>query len=604
MSRTTPNDPEQHATAADALLRALEADGVEVVFGLPGGAALPLYDALARGTSVRHVLARHEQGAGHMAQGYARASGKVGVVFATSGPGATNLVTPIADAWSDSTPLVCITGQVATPAIGTRAFQETDIVSVVRPITKAAWQVRDPRRLASTVRDALRLARTGRHGPVLVDVPKDVQSFTAPLRELLAALAEEPAPPPWRPLDARAVERAARLLAEAERPVLVVGGGVVAAGAAAEVLALAETAGAPVVTTMMAKGAFPETHELHAGIPGMHGTKTASWALDRADLVVGVGTRFDDRMTGRHDGFAPAARIVHLDVDPEELDRLVAADVGIAAPLRPALQALESALRPLAGDAASRLAPWRAQLDEWQDAFPLRYAPSAEVLKPQAVLEALRDRTAGRDDVVFTTGVGQHQMWAMQYLVCTGPRQFVSSGGLGTMGFGLPGRRRCAGRPAGRHGRVRRRRRLVPDDGAGARDGRRRGPAGGGGRRQQRVPRHGAAVAGPLPRRPALGVRADPCRHRPGRAGTRLRLRCGLRRVAGRARAGARRGARGPPALRPRLSLRSDRGVLSDAAAGRGRAATSWSGMAPPSLRSSGRGAAAATPRWSRLPGG
>jgi acetolactate synthase-1/2/3 large subunit len=252
MFRTTPTAfaPEQPATAADALLRALEADGVEVVFGLPGGAALPLYDALARGTTLRHVLARHEQGAGHMAQGYARASGKVGVVFATSGPGATNLVTPIADAWSDSTPLVCITGQVATPAIGTRAFQETDIVSVVRPITKAAWQVHDPRRLASTVRDALRLARTGRHGPVLVDVPKDVQSFVAPLRELLAALAEEPAPPPWRPLDARAVERAARLLAEAKRPVLVVGGGAVAACAAAAGLALAEPAGAPVGTTM------------------------------------------------------------------------------------------------------------------------------------------------------------------------------------------------------------------------------------------------------------------------------------------------------------------------------------------------------------------
>ena len=377
MSRTThPYDPAQPATAADALLRALEADGVEVVFGLPGGAALPLYDALARGTT--RAPRPGPPRAGRRPHGAGLRTG-VRSRWASSSP-------PPAPAPRTSSRRSPTRGRTrrrssASPARSrrrrsarARSRRPTSSPSSARSprppgrcVIHAAWRRRCATRSASRAPGA-----TGRCSSTC---RRTSSRSTAPLRELLAGLAEEPAPPPWRPLDARAVERAARLLADAERPVLVVGGGVVAAGAAAEVLALAETAGAPVVTTLMAKGAFPETHALHVGIPGMHGTKTANWALDRADLVVGVGTRFDDRMTGRHDAFAPGARIVHLDVDPEELDRLVAADVGIAAPLRPALQALHGALRPLAGDAATRLAPWRAQLAEWQEAFPLRYAP-------------------------------------------------------------------------------------------------------------------------------------------------------------------------------------------------------------------------------------
>jgi acetolactate synthase I/II/III large subunit len=419
---------------SDAILRSLEAEGVEVAFGIPGGAILPTYDAFARGTTVRHVLARHEQGAGHMAEGYARASGKVGVAIATSGPGATNLVTPIADAWADSTPLVCITGQVRSQLIGTDAFQETDATGITLPIVKHSWLVQDVQELPHVLKAAFHIARTGRCGPVLIDVAKDVQEA-----ELDFRYPDDVDLPGWRPptkVHPRQVAEAARQIAAASRPVLYVGGGTINADACDELRELAEAAGIPVITTLMAKGAFPDSHPLSYGAPGMHGSKYANWALNKADLLIAVGTRFDDRVTGKLSAFAPGAKVVHFDVDPAEIGKLRDADVPVVGPLKLALAELASELRVL-GDGEGHAA-WRAQLDEWRDSFPFRYRKDAETLKPQTVLESLRDLTAGRDDVVWTTGVGQHQMWAMQYLVCDRPRTFVTSGGLGTMGYGFP----------------------------------------------------------------------------------------------------------------------------------------------------------------------
>jgi acetolactate synthase I/II/III large subunit len=418
---------------ADAVLRSLEAEGVEVVFGLPGGAVLPLYDAMARGTTIRHVLARHEQGAGHMAEGYARASGAVGVALATSGPGATNLVTPIADAWMDSTPLVCITGQVRSHLIGTDAFQECDIVGVTIPIVKHSWLVQDAAEIPQVLKAAFHVARTGRCGPVLVDIPRDVQEADVDF-----SYPDEPDLPGWRPprrAHLRQVAAAAAALSRADKPVLYVGGGVLNAGACAELLELAETARAPVVTTLMAKGAFPETHELFFGWPGMHGPKWSNWAMNTCDLLIAVGARFDDRVTGRLSAFAPGATVVHLDVDSAEVSKLRTADIPVVGPLREVLAGMSAELR----GAAPRTDAWLEQLAGWREEFPLRYSRNgSSMLKPQTVLETLRDLTAGRDDVVWTTGVGQHQMWAMQYLVCERPRSFITSGGLGTMGYGLP----------------------------------------------------------------------------------------------------------------------------------------------------------------------
>jgi acetolactate synthase-1/2/3 large subunit len=424
-------------TGADAILRALEAEGVEVVFGIPGGAILPTYDAFARGTTVRHVLARHEQGAGHMAEGYARATGKVGVALATSGPGATNLVTPIANAWMDSTPLVCITGQVRTHLIGTDAFQECDIVGVTIPIVKHSWLVQDVRDLPGVLKAAFHIARTGRCGPVLVDVPRDVQEA-----ELDFEYPDEPDLPGWHPPKRghpRQIQAAAQAIAAAERPVLYVGGGVLNGNACAELRELAEVGRLPVVTTLMAKGAFPESHELHFGWPGMHGPKWSNWAMNKCDLLVAIGARFDDRVTGKLSAFAPGATVVHLDIDPAEISKLRRADIPVVGPLPDVLGGIVAELRRLQAEGARpRTEPWLRQIAEWREEFPLRYSKRGEYLKPQRVLETLRDLTAGRDDVIWTTGVGQHQMWAMQYLVCDRPRTFITSGGLGTMGYGLP----------------------------------------------------------------------------------------------------------------------------------------------------------------------
>jgi len=429
---TEKAEPRPVCRGADVILRVCEEEGVRVAFGMPGGAILPLYDAIARGTGIRHVLVRHEQGAGHMAEGFARAGGDVGVVFATSGPGATNLVTPIANAAMDSTPLVCVTGQVATGAIGTDAFQECDIVSVTRPLVKACWQVREVEELAAVMREAFRRAREGRPGPVLVDVPRDVQE---------AAVAYAPpaaAPDPDRdlttaPAGEAAVAAAARALEGAARPILYVGGGTVNADAAPRLRELAERAGVPVVTTLMAKGVLPEDHELCFGCPGMHGGKWANWALNMADLIVAVGARFDDRVTGRVEEFAPAAAVAHLDIDPREIGKVRHADYPLLGPLPDSLARIEAELRQPPDCGA-----WVEQLRGWRRRFPLRYDERSPALKPQRVVQRLGELLADRDEVIWTTGVGQHQMWAMQYVECRRPRAFLTSGGHGTMGFGLP----------------------------------------------------------------------------------------------------------------------------------------------------------------------
>jgi acetolactate synthase-1/2/3 large subunit len=420
---------------SDAILRSLEAEGVDVAFGIPGGAILPTYDAMARGTTVRHVLARHEQGAGHMAEGYARASGRVGVAIATSGPGATNLVTPIADAWMDSTPLVCITGQVRSSLIGTDAFQETDATGITLPIVKHSWLVQDVEELPQAMKAAFHVARTGRCGPVLVDVAKDVQEA-----ELDFSYPEHASLPGWRPptkVHARQVREAASALLAAERPIVYVGGGVVNGEACKELRELVDLIGAPAVVTLMGKGALPDSHPLNFGAPGMHGSKYGNWALNKADLILAVGSRFDDRVTGKVSAFAPGARVVHFDVDAAEVGKIRHAEIPVVGPLKLALASLAAEVRGLAPDGVERPAAWIRQLEEWRAQYPYRYCRAQGVLKPQTVLEALQELTAGHD-VVFTTGVGQHQMWAMQYLQCERPRSFITSGGLGTMGYGVP----------------------------------------------------------------------------------------------------------------------------------------------------------------------
>jgi acetolactate synthase I/II/III large subunit len=419
---------------SDAILRALEHEGVEVAFGIPGGAILPTYDALARGTTVRHVLARHEQGAGHMAEGYARASGKVGVAIATSGPGATNLVTAIADAWMDSTPVVFVTGQVKSNVIGTDAFQEVDITGITMPIVKHSWLVQDVEELPGVLKAAFHVARTGRQGPVLVDVAKDVQEA-----ELEFSYPDEVDLPGWRPprkVHPRQVRAAAEAIAAAERPIVYAGGGVVNADACAELRALVDAAQLPAVVTLMGKGCLPDSHPLNYGAPGMHGSKYANWALNKADLVIAVGSRFDDRVTGKVSAFAPGARVIHFDVDAAEVGKIRHAEIPVVGPLKLALAQLTHDVKSIERRDQGE---WLRRLEDWRERFPFRYAKGDGLLKPQTAVEALRDAAAGLDEeVIWTTGVGQHQMWAMQYLVCDRPRTFITSGGLGTMGYGVP----------------------------------------------------------------------------------------------------------------------------------------------------------------------
>ncbi len=390
---------------ADAILRSLEAEGVEVIFGIPGGAIMPTYDAMARGTTVRHVLARHEQGAGHMAQGYARASGKVGVAIATSGPGATNLVTPIADAWMDSTPLVCITGQVRSTLIGTDAFQECDITGVTMPIVKHSWLVQDVRELPSVLKAAFHVARTGRCGPVLVDVPRDIQE--AALEFSYPDSVELPGWKPPRTVHPLQIRQAAEAMARAEKPVLYVGGGTLNADACEELRELAEIGRFPVISTLMGKSAFPETHPLFAGWPGMHGAKWSNLAMNTCDVLVAVGARFDDRVTGKLAAFAPGATIVHLDIDAAEISKLRTADIPVVGPLKQALAELAQEVGRLRTAGVPTPEGWLERIASWREEFPLRYATGGEFVKPQWLLEQLQELTAG-EDVVFTTGVGQH----------------------------------------------------------------------------------------------------------------------------------------------------------------------------------------------------
>jgi acetolactate synthase-1/2/3 large subunit len=424
------------ATGAQALVYALERVGADVVFGIPGGAVLPAYDPLLDSKSIRHILVRHEQGAGHAATGYAQATGRVGVCMATSGPGATNLVTPIADAYMDSVPMVAITGQVASSLIGTDGFQEADISGITLPITKHNFLVTKPEDIARTIGEAFHVASTGRPGPVLVDVAKDA----------LQAMTEFSWPVPFdlpgyhpvtRP-HARQVREAARLISESRRPVLYVGGGVIKARAAAQLRELAELTGIPVVTTLMARGAFPDRHPQHMGMPGMHGTVAAVGALQQADLLIALGTRFDDRVTGKLDTFAPGALIVHADIDPAEISKNRRADVPIVGDCREVIADLIAAVRA-EFDQGRRpdLDAWRAQLDSLRSTYPLGYdQPDNGTLAPQHVIERI-GKIAG-PEAIYVAGVGQHQMWAAQFIDYENPGTWINSGGLGTMGFAVP----------------------------------------------------------------------------------------------------------------------------------------------------------------------
>lgn len=414
-------------TVGEAVIRCLEKEGVELVFGYPGGAILPVYDALYSTKEIKHVLVRHEQGAVHAANGYARATGRVGVCFATSGPGATNLVTGIATAYMDSVPLVLFTGQVPTTQVGTDAFQEVDIFGVTMPITKHNFLVKDPAAVPSVIKKAFHLARTGRPGPVLVDLPRDVTSakikFEYPERVELKG---------YRPTykgHPSQIAHAARLIAEARRPVILIGGGVIIAGATPEVVKLAETIQAPVASTLMGLGGFPGDHPLFLGMAGLHGTRYANLAITNADLLIALGTRFADRVTGAVEKFAPNARIIHVDIDPAEIGKNVRPHLPIVGDVKQVLEAL----LPLVSSRTNE--EWLATVAEYKRNHPLSYDRS-QGFKPQYVIERLNVLTKGESLVV--TDVGQHQMWVAQYYTFKHPRSLITSGGLGCMGYGLP----------------------------------------------------------------------------------------------------------------------------------------------------------------------
>ncbi|GAB2768283.1 acetolactate synthase large subunit [Amycolatopsis magusensis] len=430
---TPPAGTPVRVTGAQSLVRSLEAVGAEVVFGIPGGTILPAYDPLLDSTKVRHVLVRHEQGAGHAATGYAQATGKVGVCMATSGPGATNLVTPLADANMDSVPVVAITGQQSRALIGTDAFQEADICGITMPITKHNFLVTNPVDIPRVIAEAFHLASTGRPGPVLVDIPKDVlqetTSFSWPPEMRLPGYR-----PTLRP-HGKQVREAAKLIARSRRPVLYVGGGVIKAQASKQLLELAETTGIPVVTTLMARGAFPDSHRQHLGMPGMHGSVAAVAAMQRADLMIALGARFDDRVTGQLSSFAPDATVVHADIDPAEISKNRKADVPIVGDCAEIINELIAAVR--AENDKPDLSAWWTQIDSWRDTFPAGYEwPSDGTLSPQYVIERIGELVG--PDAVYTAGVGQHQMWAAQFIKYEKPATWINSGGLGTMGFAVP----------------------------------------------------------------------------------------------------------------------------------------------------------------------
>jgi len=423
-------------TGAQSIVRSLEEVGAEVVFGIPGGAILPTYDPLMDSQRLRHILVRHEQGGGHAAQGYAHATGRVGVTMATSGPGATNLVTPIADANMDSIPLVAITGQVAASAIGTDAFQEADIVGITLPVTKHNFLVTNPDDIPRTIAEAFHIASTGRPGPVLVDIAKSaMQSRTT------FSWPQDVQLPGYHPVTkphSKQIREAARLLASARRPVLYVGGGVIRANASAELRRLVDLSGAPVVTTLMARGAVPDTHPQNLGMPGMHGTVPAVAALQKADLIVSLGARFDDRVTGKLSSFAPHAQIVHADIDPAEIGKNREVDVPIVGDLKEVVSDLLPELeREHESKGRPDLGAWWHQIDDWRETYPLGYSePDDGHLAPQHVISRLGEISG--PDSIYVAGVGQHQMWAAQFIRYEHPRTWLNSGGLGTMGFSVP----------------------------------------------------------------------------------------------------------------------------------------------------------------------
>jgi len=428
----------ENLTGAQSLVRSLESVGAEVVFGIPGGAILPAYDPIFHSTRLRHILVRHEQGAGHAAEGYAQATGKVGVCMATSGPGATNLVTPIADAYMDSVPIVAITGQVPSAAIGTDAFQEADIVGITMPITKHNFLVQSAEDIPRTIAEAFHLAGTGRPGPVLVDIPKDVLTGTGTEPFAWPPVLDLPGYHPTTRPHAKQVREAARLVAEASRPVLYVGGGVLKARAAAELRILAELTGIPVVTTLMARGAFPDSHPQHLGMPGMHGNVAAVAALQKADLLIVLGARFDDRVTGKLSSFAPGAKVVHVDIDPAEISKNRVADVPIVGDCRETIADLVVAVQEqyAAGHRADLTGWWR-QADGWRRTYPLGFEEPADgSLAPQHVIRRI-GQIAG-PDALYVSGVGQHQMFASQFISYEKPYSWLNSGGLGTMGYAVP----------------------------------------------------------------------------------------------------------------------------------------------------------------------
>ena len=421
---------------AQALIKSLEMEKVDVMFGLPGGCILPAYDPLLDST-IRHILVRHEQGAGHMAEGYAHVTGRPGVAMVTSGPAATNLVTPLADAYMDSVPMIAITGQVGRAMIGTDGFQEVDTVGITRPITKHNELVMSAEDIPRLVREAFHIATSGRPGPVLLDLPKDVLQ-----EEMEWYWPDRVDLPGYRPTvkgHTRMIKEAAALIAQSRRPVLYIGGGILKARAAEALRALADITGIPVVTTLMGRGAFPDSHPLCLGMPGMHGNFTAVTSMQHSDLLIALGTRFDDRVTGRVGTFAPDAKIIHVDVDPAELGKIRRPDIPIVGDCRSVIEDLVAAITALGGlEAQADRTAWMAQVRQWQEQYPLAYEPSEDggPLKPQMVIETLRD--ACPDDTILASGVGQHQMWASQYWKFDHPYTWVNSGGLGTMGFSVP----------------------------------------------------------------------------------------------------------------------------------------------------------------------
>ncbi len=419
--------------AADALCEALKAEGVEYVFGIPGGASLPLYDALYD-ADFEHILARHEQGAGHAAEGYAKASGKVGVAFATSGPGATNLVTAIADAVMDSVPTVFITGQVRSNLIGTDGFQEADVTGITMPIVKHSFLVTEAKQIPDYIHKAFHIASTGRPGPVLVDIPRDLAEVEIDYEPITG----KPNLPGYQPTtegNIKQIRIAAKALANAQRPVIYSGGGVINANASDALRELVRADRFPVTSTLMGLGAYPAPDEQWLGMLGMHGTRSANYAMDEADLIVAIGARFDDRITGKLSEFAPAAKFIHIDVDPAEISKNVPAHIPIVGSAEKVLPKLTGEYRALEAD-GSRLDEWWSRIEGWREAHPLSYEDSDSEIKPQLLVEELYRATDG--DAVITSDVGQHQMWAAQYYHFAKPRRWINSGGLGTMGFGLP----------------------------------------------------------------------------------------------------------------------------------------------------------------------